>query len=233
MLLLGAIVMSNLERSDEIESVEEYNALLVEMHSIVREIEAEFNHSSVVSHFEEFMDHISPYLTGKSSVPDVSNPNWDLEGSAFFCWTIMTTIGYGSYSPSTRAGKLFVTLYTIVSVPLFLVSLAHLSSSMAKLGQFVAGRFQTNGSESKTFVFGIFALGVFYLLGSAVIFAEGHTGWDYLDAVYYAVITLFTVGLGDYTPSLNEQSIVGFLVYTFLGLLLIGTISKSIQRVYD
>jgi len=145
----------------------------------------------------------------------------------------MTTIGYGSYSPSTRAGKLFVTLYTIVSVPLFLVSLAHLSSSMAKLGQFVAGRFQTNGSESKTFVFGIFALGVFYLLGSAVIFAEGHTGWDYLDAVYYAVITLFTVGLGDYTPSLNEQSIVGFLVYTFLGLLLIGTISKSIQRVYD
>ncbi|CRK20413.1 hypothetical protein BN1708_017806, partial [Verticillium longisporum] len=41
---------------------------------------------------------------------------------------------------------------------------------------------------------------LFYLLIGALVFAKLE-GWIYLDAVYWANTTLFTIGYGDYSPS--------------------------------
>ncbi|KAK8069687.1 Two-pore potassium channel 4 [Apiospora phragmitis] len=39
-----------------------------------------------------------------------------------------------------------------------------------------------------------------YLLVGALVFSKIEEGWDYLDAVYWADVTLFTVGYGDFSP---------------------------------
>ena len=33
--------------------------------------------------------------------------NWDFYGSFFFCYTLITTIGYGTFSPQSTGGKIF------------------------------------------------------------------------------------------------------------------------------
>eukprot|EP00998_Keelungia_sp_KM082_P001613 NODE_1192_length_1430_cov_75.499616_g1181_i0.p1 GENE.NODE_1192_length_1430_cov_75.499616_g1181_i0~~NODE_1192_length_1430_cov_75.499616_g1181_i0.p1 ORF type:complete len:394 (+),score=63.04 NODE_1192_length_1430_cov_75.499616_g1181_i0:86-1267(+) len=47
-------------------------------------------------------------------VPQEGVYNWDFIGSAFFSLTVATTIGYGSFTPTTVAGRLFTVLYSLV-----------------------------------------------------------------------------------------------------------------------
>jgi voltage-gated potassium channel Kch len=70
------------------------------------------------------------------------------------------------------------------------------------------------------------ALGVFIFLGST--FYHFKEGWDWLDSIYFSVVTLATVGYGDFTPQTDVGKIftmfyvfvgVGFFIYaanTFL-----------------
>lgn len=66
-----------------------------------------------------------------------------------------------------------------------------------------------------------------YLLASAAVYAYIE-GWDFLDAVYWANVTLFTIGFGDYTPvthlgrSLFFPTAVG-------GILFVGLIIADIR----
>ncbi|CAM9624996.1 unnamed protein product, partial [Heterosigma akashiwo] len=184
---------------------------------------------------ESFVTEIQPYLTGKSSVPTDDDPFWNIEGAAFFCWTIMTTIGYGSYTPYSDAGKVFVVFYTIVTVPLFLVSLAVLSASLARGAKAVAAHLHKDYDgfvHGKYYAFGMVLLSLLYIFGLAIPFAVLH-GWSYLDGVYFSLISLTTIGLGDFTPTLDEKQIFGFILYSSLGLLLIGAGVSSVQHAYE
>lgn len=42
--------------------------------------------------------------------------NWEFESSFFFCVTLMTTIGYGSFAPATTAGRLLVIPFSLVGI---------------------------------------------------------------------------------------------------------------------
>ena len=42
--------------------------------------------------------------------------NWGSAGSFFFATTIVTTIGYGSFSPSTDGGKIFLIFYSLIGI---------------------------------------------------------------------------------------------------------------------
>jgi len=222
--------MSTFEYPSEKERLERFTTLFNEMANLTAEIEANFNNTGVASKFEEFMDEISPYLSGKDSVPDASDPFWNLEGSAFFCWTIMTTIGYGDYAPKTDQGKIFVIIYTILTVPLFVASLAHLSTSLTEaLGKCFRKNHDRFGKQGYYFAGGVVALGLLFILVLPISFSVG----SYLDTIYFSIVTLSTVGLGDFTPSLDDKSSFGFILYSLFGLLLIGSIVSGLQNMYD
>ncbi|KAI1129388.1 hypothetical protein F5Y10DRAFT_238503 [Nemania abortiva] len=66
-----------------------------------------------------------------------------------------------------------------------------------------------------------------YLLVGALIFSHIE-GWVYLDAVYWADVTLFTVGLGDIT--LNTKLGRGLLIpYALIGITTLGLVIGSIR----
>ena len=42
--------------------------------------------------------------------------NWEFESSFFFCVTLMTTIGYGSFAPGTTAGRIFAIPFSLIGI---------------------------------------------------------------------------------------------------------------------
>ncbi|KAK7931399.1 hypothetical protein PG985_002111 [Apiospora marii] len=67
-----------------------------------------------------------------------------------------------------------------------------------------------------------------YLLVGALVFSKIEEGWDYLDAVYWADITLFTVGYGDFSP-LSTLGRALLIPYALVGVISLGLVIGSIR----
>lgn len=58
-------------------------------------------------------------------------------------------------------------------------------------------------------------------------------GWSWLDSLYFSVITLTTVGYGDFTPETNYGKIFT-IIYIFIGLgILIGFVTPIGEYIVD
>ncbi|VUC36525.1 unnamed protein product [Clonostachys rosea] len=71
---------------------------------------------------------------------------------------------------------------------------------------------------------------LFYLLIGARIYSAIE-GWEYLDAVYWADVTMFTVGFGDYSP----QTTLGralLIPYVIFGIITLGLVVGSIRKLF-
>ncbi|KAF7560306.1 hypothetical protein G7046_g3851 [Stylonectria norvegica] len=66
-----------------------------------------------------------------------------------------------------------------------------------------------------------------YLLLGALVFCNIE-GWNYLDAVYWADVTLFTVGFGDYSPMTNLGRAL-MMPYALVGVISLGLVIGSIR----
>ncbi|XP_047466258.1 potassium channel subfamily K member 10b isoform X2 [Mugil cephalus] len=140
---------------------------------------------------------------------------WDLGSAFFFAGTVITTIGYGNIAPSTEGGKIFCILYAIFGIPLFGFLLAGIGDQLGTI--FVKSILrverifrQKHRQISQTKIRVTSAL-LFILAGCivfvtipAVIFKHIE-GWTTLEAIYFVVITLTTVGIGDYVAGGNRM----------------------------
>jgi len=68
---------------------------------------------------------------------------------------------------------------------------------------------------------------VTYLLLGALVFSNVE-GWNYLEAVYWADITLLTIGFGDFAPATNVGRGL-FIPFAFGGILIVGLVIGSIR----
>merc|ERR1719259_207707 len=91
------------------------------------------------------MDIISEFEAGVvSAVSDGSYDNdfaaqrehWNYISALFYCVTVITTIGYGHIVPRTFNGKISTILYSVLGIPLFLLTLTNLGNSMATAFRF-------------------------------------------------------------------------------------------------
>ncbi|MBP7835059.1 two pore domain potassium channel family protein [Candidatus Saccharibacteria bacterium] len=86
--------------------------------------------------------------------------------------------------------------------------------------------------------FGIVLILLLSLIFVSVIFFHEVEGWDYLNSYYYTIVTVATVGYGDYTPKTDVGKIgatvliiVGIgLFSTFISLLVKRRALKTIER---
>eukprot|EP01101_Sappina_pedata_P007656 TRINITY_DN4092_c0_g1_i1.p1 TRINITY_DN4092_c0_g1~~TRINITY_DN4092_c0_g1_i1.p1 ORF type:complete len:217 (-),score=47.81 TRINITY_DN4092_c0_g1_i1:346-996(-) len=73
------------------------------------------------------------------------------------------------------------------------------------------------------------------LLCLFIVFLCGSTGfhvlegWSYLDSVYFSIVTLTTLGYGDFTPT-EDRSRMLFYLYTPLGLACMGYILATMSQ---
>ncbi|XP_023667303.1 potassium channel subfamily K member 4 [Paramormyrops kingsleyae] len=151
---------------------------------------------------------------------------WDLASAFFFCGTIITTIGFGHISPKTEWGQLFCIFYALVGIPMFGILLAGVGDHLGTLLRRAIGKIETlflKRRVSPTVVRIISAvlsilLGcVVFLLVPTMVFQQIEN-WKLLEAAYFVVITLTTVGFGDYVAGAggNNHSVYKPMVWFWI-----------------
>ncbi|KAK2883759.1 hypothetical protein Q8A67_017396 [Cirrhinus molitorella] len=206
-LILGATVFKELEQPHE---TSQKLAILVEKLQFLEQ------HPCVnSSDLENLVKQVvSALRAGVNPSGNSSNQSslWDLSNSFFFAGTVITTIGFGNISPHTEGGRIFCIIYALLGIPLFGFLLAGVGDQLGTIfGKAIAkveGMIDKwNVSQTKirvisTMLFILFGCLLFVTL-PAIIFKHIE-GWSALESIYFVVITLTTIGFGDFVAGGSE-----------------------------
>uniref|UniRef100_A0A3Q2CJA3 Potassium channel, subfamily K, member 4a n=1 Tax=Cyprinodon variegatus TaxID=28743 RepID=A0A3Q2CJA3_CYPVA len=198
---MGALVFVNLEAPEESKAhttLLKAKQVFLENNSCITEVD--FQELKLVSAIEAGLDisSLSPNLTTR----------WDMGSAFFFCGTIITTIGFGNLSPRTWFGQLFCVCYALVGIPMFGFLLAGVGDHMgtvlrravAKIEKlFLKRKIRPTTVRVMSAVLSILIGCLIFLAVPTVVFQKVEK-WSFLESLYFVVITLTTVGFGDYVP---------------------------------
>ncbi|XP_078458626.1 LOW QUALITY PROTEIN: potassium channel subfamily K member 2-like [Lampetra planeri] len=140
---------------------------------------------------------------------------WDIGDAIFFAGTVLTTIGYGSPSPSTEGGRTFCTVYALFGIPLFGFLLAGVGDQLGSLiGRGIGHverlfmRWNVSADRIRVISALLFILVGLLLFGGVPIAVFMHIEeWSTLEAVYFVVVTLTTIGFGDFVAGSKPDRI--------------------------
>ncbi|XP_042701118.2 potassium channel subfamily K member 16-like isoform X2 [Chrysemys picta bellii] len=215
-LLLGAIVFWALEKNTEIEQ----KRAVIQMKEAFLQ---NFAHLTVAD-VEQFVKNLTDavqrgvYPVGNESQTEVSN--WDFSNSFFFVGAVVSTIGYGTQCPKTVAGQIFCVFYASFGIPLTIVFLHRVSKMLSLLCERLGRWLYQKGMKKKkikflTLLF-FLVMGILVFLCLPSLVFQVVEGWSYSEGVYFAFITLSTIGFGDYVvgkqPDKNYPSYYRSLV---------------------
>ncbi|KAL1139200.1 hypothetical protein AAG570_009259 [Ranatra chinensis] len=120
----------------------------------------------------------------------------------FFPIITLSTVGYGNLTPSSDIGRLSVVIYSIIGIPLLGSFFSVLNDTLRTIGlpDFICNE---GTAESRLWKMAnilcshnIIGILVFLLMPTVVM---SHVeGWTYVLGLYYAYITLTTIGYGEY-----------------------------------
>nr|XP_026695059.1 uncharacterized protein LOC100184205 [Ciona intestinalis] len=218
-LFIGAGVFSAIEREHEIKSGKE----LFAREKYFKEL---YNISDVdYDNMSHMIMELQPHKAGVQ---------WSFVGALYFAITVVTTIGYGHAVPQTTMGKMTCIAYAVIGIPLCLVMFQAMGERMnnsAKSLLKTTGHklgFKFDEVSHKCLIpFGILSCCVTVVVGSSVF--SYFEGWSYTNSVYYCVMTLSTIGFGDYVAmqvdgalQQKPQYVAFSFVYILIGLTVIG-----------
>uniref|UniRef100_A0A3Q3QP34 Potassium channel domain-containing protein n=1 Tax=Monopterus albus TaxID=43700 RepID=A0A3Q3QP34_MONAL len=198
-LVMGALVFRTLEAPKESSAYEDLlktKQTFLDNNSCVTELDFH----EVVSAVEAGLD--------VSNLPANFTSRWDLASAFFFCGTIITTIGFGNLSPRTWYGQLFCVCYALVGIPMFGILLAGVGDHMGTVLRRAVAKIETLFLKRKvrpttvrvsSAVLSILIGCLIFLAVPTVVFQKVED-WSFLESLYFVVITLTTVGFGDYVP---------------------------------
>ncbi|KAG5266030.1 hypothetical protein AALO_G00249050 [Alosa alosa] len=164
------------------------------------------------------MHAIEAVSAGVSPIGNTSHDSshWDLGSSFFFAGTVISTIGYGNIAPSTEGGKIFCICYAIIGIPLFGFLLAgigdQLGTIFVKCILKVERMFRQRHRQISQTKIRVTSTILFILAGCLVFVAlpaltfKNYERWTALEAIYFVVITLTTVGIGDYVAGGDRET---------------------------
>ncbi|CAG5105386.1 Oidioi.mRNA.OKI2018_I69.chr1.g2085.t1.cds [Oikopleura dioica] len=120
---------------------------------------------------------------------------WTFHSAFFFAGTVATTIGYGQLVPTTDESRIFCIVFAAIGIPYFAYMTSVISQSI------------NNGLDRLTKKFGVTTSRLIYVLGGisvlVVIPVVGFVRieeWTLVEAVYFSLISLSTIGFGDLVP---------------------------------
>ncbi|KAL5287466.1 hypothetical protein ACFFRR_008393 [Megaselia abdita] len=172
---------------------------------------------------------------------------WNFVNSVLYCWTVVTTIGYGHIVPQTTLGRSLTIIYAIIGIPIFLILLADFGKVFTRGLKFFwafARRLYNRGTcrkskdanQSETFEiddeFNLpisLASGmlILYILAGAMIYTCWED-WDYFEAFYFVFISMSTIGFGDYVPE-HPIFMMCSILYLIFGLALTSMFINVVQ----
>ncbi|XP_054474899.1 potassium channel subfamily K member 2b [Anoplopoma fimbria] len=138
---------------------------------------------------------------------------WDISSSFFFAGTVITTIGFGNISPHTEGGRIFCIIYALLGIPLFGFLLAGVGDQLgtifgkgiAKVEKMIV-KWKVSQTKIRVFSTLIFILfGCLIFVALPVVIFKHIEGWSTLESIYFVVITLTTIGFGDFVAGGAED----------------------------
>lgn len=115
-LYAGAAVFPFLELPTEVEARRERRALLAS-------IEPHLSRGD----FTALVDAL-----GDANWTEVHDVHWNFAGATFFAFTLMTTIGYGSFAPATANGRIFTMIYAPFGIAVAAVTYVKLAGQLLR-----------------------------------------------------------------------------------------------------
>eukprot|EP00494_Astrolonche_serrata_P027595 UN27858 len=146
------------------------------------------------------------------SLPD-NNP-WHFAGGCFFCLSTALTIGYGNFTPVTEGGQLFAIFYSLIGILVFLAFMLDFLNSndlMVKLlGKRIEKAYDLDPDAAyirakRIRQIASWTLTIFMLLFCLLMITH-EEDWTFLEGIYFAWVTLTTIGYGDYVPEGSTDS---------------------------
>ncbi|OCT64886.1 hypothetical protein XELAEV_18041123mg [Xenopus laevis] len=143
-----------------------------------------------------------------------SHSNWDMSSSFFFAGTVVTTIGYGTLAPRTPGGQIFCVIYALFGIPLNIIVLGHVGKLLSRMchrfGQYCFNKgMKQKKAKVLTMIF-FLVTGMIVFLGLPPLLLTKTENWTYTEGVYYAFISLSTIGFGDYVVGYGPQHYMPF-----------------------
>nr|DBA14643.1 TPA: hypothetical protein GDO54_005578 [Pyxicephalus adspersus] len=207
-LVSGGLVFQALEQpfeSSQKSAIAQEKAEFLQTHSCVTQQELDALIKKAIDADNAGVNPIGNYSNSSS--------HWDLGSAFFFAGTVITTIGYGNISPNTEGGKIFCILYAIFGIPLFGFLLAGIGDQLGTIfGKSIARVekvfrkkqvSQTKIRVISTILFIVAGFLVFVTI-PAFIFKQIE-GWTELESIYFVVVTLTTIGFGDFVAGGNTD----------------------------
>jgi len=132
----------------------------------------------------------------------------NLGGTAWFFFTIMTTVGYGNQAPVTYEGRALIYSAGFISLIAFGAVLSTAGYVLSALVDDFVSRFWLSRFMQKPWV-GMIVWGIIWLAWSLILATDMYWWWDARlpnfgatpsDSIWFAYISTSTIGLGDFYP---------------------------------
>ena len=165
--------------------------------------------------------------------------HWGIIEAFFLCLSIMTTIGYGTRTPTTELGKVMVIIYGMIGIVLIGLFVSILTKKFTLWVQRFDDWYKQNSIcyrlGNNFFVYWLIFFNCLQLIIPALVFygMEKSTrnennledidstqelkssrdlgqNWSIVDSIYYVFVTLSTIGFGDYLPAQNRLEPANF-----------------------
>jgi len=157
------------------------------------------------THWIEIANIINqPLLIKNGTTPK----KWTLYNSFFVAMTVASTIGYGHMAPASAIGRFFCMVFALFGIPLNGILLANLADCF---GSKLIRESKKRPVEKCTACLSLIIEACLYLVPGFVVFLAIPAAvfsfieeWCYGDSLYYAFITLTTIGFGDLIAGLTN-----------------------------
>jgi hypothetical protein len=251
-LAIGAAIFTAIERPAEEDRARVANE---RKNEIVANLTSYFNLNDSAVNVTALQTFLDQYYEAESKYQAARHENWFYGPAIFFCVTVVTTIGYGNISPSTPRGQTFCVLYALAGIPFTAYMLAMIGGYYGKIYNYLENHVtsrleQKHRSERRRKIvkWSFVAITcccnfIFFFSIPAIVFTAVED-WTYRESVYYAFITLSTIGFGDYVPGQGQHNgaarsvykvAVGFWIIVGLSFLalVIGRMTSVVETVVE
>lgn len=194
-LMLGAAVFHFIEQAKEIEHhAEERRAV----EAIYAELQKYLGNDTLA----DLVDKLESYCGKPFRVdPNRADPfKWHFYNAVFFVITVVSTIGYGNLAPTTPFSRILMIFYALVGIPMNGILLKSLADYFAHFFLRARDKYRAHHHNPMSLAGSILmyvSLGIFVFIVSPSFLFMHFEGWTFDEAIYYAFVSLTTIGFGD------------------------------------
>jgi potassium channel subfamily K len=143
---------------------------------------------------------------------------WPIQDSVYFAVVTFSTVGYGDIVPSTDGAKLFSCIFALMGIGIIGIALGFIGQNLVQAQVVALQRSQRKKEDIKAetsngllkslpllrnVMLFVCPIAVMTLFGSVVV--GSYEKWNWIDSIYWCVMTGTSVGYGDFVPRTSEM----------------------------